>query len=189
MPDELHIPTGSHSLRSIARTTYNLSGTGARARERAALAALVRANPHLEESATVPAGAVLVIPEVTGVERNPEPRDRAAPEVDSDRRAELGRMREAITEAGKELAAGYRKRSAKEKRNVEVLKKHGGELIGLDSSLRRRIPEWEDAFQARLESLKSESAAMRSKLKELAEGVEVLDQVLKDRGSALSSSE
>lgn len=180
MADRLHLSDASHTLRSIARHTYQLSGAGARARETAALAALVRANPHLEEGATVPAGTVLVIPEISGIERNREALDIAAPE--RDRAADLGRMRDAVAEAGSVLTASYRDRSQAENRSLEVLQKHGPELLKAAPALRSELGEMEAAYRARIESLKSESGASRRQLRELVEGIETLGRALVDRG-------
>ena len=59
---------GETELSKLVSRFYVIRGTGAKARAKEAEAALLRANPHLENLDGVQKGAVLIVPQVTDAE-------------------------------------------------------------------------------------------------------------------------
>lgn len=183
MADTLHITHTGNTLRSLARATYNLSGSGSRARESAALAALVRANPHLNLSANLPPGAVVVIPEVEGVVRQPSPAAEHAVETDTARAAELDRMQDAIEGVTKALASTLAARSQVEKDHLAFVSSHRKELSAIDPQLGKALDALAENATNRLSAMKSESADNKKRLKILSDGVNELRKTLAQRQS------
>lgn len=159
---------GERSLSRVIQRLFEIKGPGSRALAREAEMALLQANPHLRDLTKVPAGALIVVPEVSGIKPAEEvrPVENAVGDV-------LHEFRQGVDSLLPKLKASVT-RQTEEANNT---------LKALQSRELRELARQEPAMQKRLDTIAAEAQGRLTQaeaLKNLQD--RVLPQLDKDLG-------
>lgn len=181
MPTNLHLTPRNEDVRLLARRAYRLEGPDAAAIEERAVAAILRANPHLDANVDVPAGAVIALPEIESVSPHPHAGRffETAEAADHDRAATLNQMRGALSDASKQLTEGLRYQRRREDSTVKTIERHRQDLVSIDDRFAEHLNQLDKDANARLEAMKDEANENRKRLKILTDGLDQLQATLK----------
>lgn len=141
------------NVADLVRHAYAIHGRKSAELTRQAHAALVAANPHLHEQTKVPAGTLVVVPDVPGVgPYAPEAPAAAVPEV-------VAQLKRALVEAKAVLERAAVSEAAETQATLDLAKQIGHlSVLKQAMDLRNRLPE----LVKRAKSTASDAAALRA---------------------------
>ncbi len=158
-------------MSAVVSRSYKIEGAGSVAARRRAEAALVAANPHLADLSVVPAGTVVVVPEVPGLARAAAatPADEAFSALATALRGALDDVtEETMVAAKRDLEAVAESQKLIKSRDVKALAGRQppqvGEMLGtLEAELKQQAADGEQL----LRSLEQGRAQLSKELAEL----------------------
>jgi hypothetical protein len=164
---------GKQSLTELARRLFPARGPHAAERRKQAVAALRRANPHLDPDASLPEGTPILVPDEAG----------PGPDLPSSRGAALqltedaaARLRAALSGAGKLLRAGLEAERKREEEASRQIQQHRQELVEADPSIKDRLATIQAAAKARRDALSEQDRLQKAGLAQLFKD---LDELIK----------
>lgn len=143
-------------MSAVVTRSYRIEGAGSMAARKRAEAALVEANPHLADLSTVPAGTVVVVPEVAGLARAPaaSPADEAVSALATALRRSLDDVTEgAMAAAKRDLEAVAESQKLLKSRELKALAARQApqvtELLGtLEGELKQQMADGEQLLRS-----------------------------------------
>jgi hypothetical protein len=169
---EVRTAHGEESLAELAERLFRTGGSKARARE--ALAALKRANPHLDPRKAIAPGTPVLVPPVEGL----APAAGPAPAADLAKEA-AQELREALHHAGEALGAARARAAAEDEAALAAVKKGERELKALGDDAAGELKQFRDAAKARRKESEGQAKAQEDGLKRLQSSI---DKFLKRLG-------
>jgi hypothetical protein len=160
---------GERNLSDLARRLFDIKGPRAAELTKQAQAALLRANPHLQDLAKVPEGTLIVVPDVPGVQPVATgPMSAVSSQVVSQLRQALAGASAAI-----QRSVSAEKQAADTIANIVSSSDFKG-LVKQQPDLKGHISEIVADTKARLKDAEALSASQTKSLKELEQALSEL---------------
>jgi hypothetical protein len=170
---------GNESLNELAKRLYKLRAGSARAdiRIREAADALARANPTFKRDKHVPAGAVIVLPDVEGF-KNPATGRTVAPGSAGSAGsaalvAQAEPLRAALADIAEAFSAAAGNARDQDKAMMLLLKKNARELLATDDESEAEIKLIDNAASDRSKELEAHTKRVTRNLGQLSKHFEV----------------
>jgi len=183
----LTISPGDDNLNELARRLFKIRGRRADLDERAAVTALLAANPHLRLDKPIRAGTLIITPDVSGL--SPAPAASSSSSAAAESSSPVGRaandladqLRNALDRLSTLLAANAKDENQRLDEMLESLKKNTAVLRGADDEVRARIKEVQHAAAARQAELGEHAKQTKQNVARLHKHLDKLANTLAGR--------